>query len=231
MPKISTKIRLLAFLLILSLGCVAVAEETHETPARLQNHNVKKAMLIGDSMAGWLGERLNAYGQQNGFEVGTIVWDGATIQKYAEAKGLKKQIDEQNPQVVFVCLGMNELAERNPARLKSAINQIREAVGQNRELVWIGPPSWPGQPSWTALNNWLEKEIGTDRYFNSFPLKLERQSASNPHPTKNGMMVWGDAIVDWLDDTDIPFPSLNKPKGAQMVRDKFFLYKRMKETL
>ena len=233
MHGILSRIRPLLFLLILSLGYVAIAEETHETRLMQTSRSnpVKKAVIIGDSMAGWLGERLNAYGQQNGFEVGTIVWDGATIQKYADAPGLKRQIEAQNPQVVFVCLGMNNLAEPNPSKLKSSIDKIRDAIGPDRELVWIGPPSWPGKPGWTALNNWLESEIGKNRYFNSYPLKLERQSQANPHPTKNGMMVWGDAITEWLDETDIPFPSLEKPKSSQMARGKFFLYKRMKETL
>lgn len=228
MKRFSTSLRYLLLFIAVAIGCTALAEETKAHPSAA-SHPIHKTMVIGDSMSGWLGERLNAYGQENNFEVGTIVWDGATIEKYANSPGLKKQIDTQNPEVVFVCLGLNELAERNPAKLKPLIDKIRHAVG-DRELIWIGPPAWPGHTEWTALNNWLENEIGKDRYFNSFPLKMERQSASNPHPTKQGMMGWGDAIADWLPSTGL-FSSLEHPRKTQMARGKFFLYKRMKETL
>lgn len=202
------------------------------TPAKAQEtaHAIKKALIIGDSQAGWLGERLHAYGEENGFEVGTVVWDGATIQKYADAPGLKRLIESQNPEVVFVCLGMNNLAEPAPAKMKPYIDKIRNAVG-DRELVWIGPPSWPGKPQWTALNKWLEQEIGQDRYFNSYPLSLARQSSTNPHPSREGMIKWGDAIAEWLPAREIGFPEMKSPGATKMTRGKFFLYKRMKETL
>ncbi len=49
---------------------------------------VKNVLIIGDSMTGWMAERLNAYGQINGFDVATIVWDGSTISKWADSPNL-----------------------------------------------------------------------------------------------------------------------------------------------
>lgn len=215
-------LRSLFILILLSFSVSAFAEQENE-------NKITKALIFGDSMAGWLGERLNAYGEANGFSVGTVVWDGATIQKFANSPQLKAIIDKQNPQVVFVCLGMNNLAEPRPAVVKPALDKILEAIG-DRRLVWIGPPSWPGKPKWTALNNYLESTLGEDHYFNSFSLTLPRQSASNPHPTREGMIKWGDALAAWLPEHVKGFSQLHKPSVA-MVRGKYFLYKRMKEKL
>ena len=226
MIKTFSPIRLFLLILSLSFGLISAADSSLSK----KGPEIKKALVIGDSMAGWLGERLNAYGQSNGFEVGTVVWDGATLQKYANSSSLKNIIDSQNPEVVFFCLGMNNMGESNPGYLKPVIDKFREAVG-DREMVWIGPPSWPGKPQWTAFNKWLGEEIGENRYFNSYPLTLPRQSKTNPHPTKEGMIKWGDEIVKWLGNTDLNFTSLDKPTGVQMTRGKFFLYKRMKENL
>ena len=214
--------RSLLFLILLGFSASASAEQENGS-------HITKALIFGDSMAGWLGERLNAYGRENGFEVGTVVWDGATIQKFANSPQLKAIIDKQDPQVVFVCLGMNNLAEPRPAVVKPAVDKIIEAVG-GRRLVWIGPPSWPGKPKWTALNSYLETTLGPDRYFNSFGLTLPRQSASNPHPTREGMIKWGDALAAWLPDHVEGFSTLRKPP-MPMVRGKYFIYKRMKEKL
>lgn len=214
----------ISFLTCLFISSIEISAEEN------QPHYVKNAMVIGDSMAGWLGERLNAYGQENGFNVGTIVWDGATIQKYANSTGLKKIIETQNPEIVFVCLGMNNLGEATPSNLKTYIDKIKSIVG-NRRLIWIGPPSWPGKPQWTKLNSWLEEEFGSENYFNSFNLDLPRQSKVNPHPTRDGIMKWGDSIMTWAGNENVGFKSVHQPKSTQMARGKFFLYKRMRENL
>lgn len=139
------------FLLILACSTVAataVAQDHAQkadvvrTDAR-EKAAVKKVLFIGDSMTGWLSERLNAYGSSNGFEVATVVWDGSTIRKWAETPRLKQIVDQQNPYAVFVSLGMNELFEKNPdTRLKSSVDKIKKAIG-DRKLVWVGPRHGP----------------------------------------------------------------------------------------
>lgn len=193
---------------------------------------IKKVLFLGDSMTGWLAEALNGYGKINGFEVATIVWDGSTIMKWASSPALKKTIDTQNPDAVFISLGMNELFEKKPeTRLGPALRKILQAVG-DRKLVWVGPPSWPGQKKGTALNDWLAKELGSRSFFRSYDLMLPRQGARNPHPTRQGMIQWVDSLVNWISDNpDLEFPSLRKPEKERMVRGRTFIYKRMKEKL
>lgn len=197
-----------------------------------ERHPVKKILFIGDSMTGWLSERLNAYGEKNGFEVSTVVWDGSTISKWANSPQLAKIISESDPDAVFVSLGMNELFEPHPAaRLKAKVDKIKEAVG-DRPILWVGPPSWPGQNKGSVLNDWLEEELGSDAFFRSFGMNLQRQSAGNPHPSKAGIITWMDSIVRWIPEhAEVKLPGISVPEGPAMSRGKEFVYKRMKDNL
>ena len=193
---------------------------------------VKKVLFIGDSMTGWLSERLNAYGEQNGFEVSTVVWDGSTISKWGNSPKLAFMVEEDDPDAVFISLGMNELFEAQPDRkLKSAVEGILSAVG-TRPILWVGPPSWPGYDKGKVLNDWLENELGKGSFFRSYDLSLPRQSAKNPHPTRAGMVQWMDSVVNWMPEhAEVVLPGINKPEGDKMSRGKDFIYKRMKENL
>lgn len=203
----------------------SVSKETH-------SETIKKVLIIGDSMTGWLAERLNAYGQKDGFQVATVVWDGSTIKKWASSNRLSSLIKEQDPDVVFICLGMNELFTPKPGEtLEPFLKKILSAVG-NRELLWIGPPSWPGKKGGEALNTWLSTKLGSERFFNSSQLSLPRQSRTNPHPTRVAVCKWMDDIMKWIPEhTDLHFPSLTSPSEGAMSRGKIFIYKRMKESL
>lgn len=222
------KIKILFLLLFASVGISYATNHTEEKSST----PVKKILFIGDSMTGWLSERLNAYGNENGFEVSTIVWDGSTIQKWGNSPKLASIIKEQNPDAVFVSLGMNELFEAHPAaRFSTSLSAIKHAVG-DRPLLWVGPPSWPGYDKGKVMNDWLEKELGSDSFFRSSNLNLPRQSSKNPHPTKQGMIQWMDQVIEWIPEhSNIKLPGVQKPTSAQMLRGKYFVYKRIKENL
>lgn len=195
---------------------------------------VKNVLFIGDSQTGWMGERLTAYGAENGFDVATITWDGATPQKWAKSGKLPGFISAYRPDVVFINLGMNALLERNPqAALGSAMAAIKAAIG-NRPFVWIGPLEWPGKGKGETLVNWLEHNVESapnGHFYNASNEKLPRQSKTNPHPTREGASLLVDHVVSWLPSTGINFPSLRKPVKEQMKRGKVFIYKRMNQSL
>lgn len=224
---------LAAILCIALLAPCAEPAYAQTTSSQAPEHqHVKKILFIGDSMTGWLAEALNGYGRENGFEVATVVWDGSTIQKWANSPRFKQLVETNDPDAVFVSLGMNDLFTTKPESLAPYITKIKNAVG-NRGLVWVGPPSWPGHNKGSLLNNWLSNELGSPHYFNSFNLSLPRQSAKNPHPTREGMIKWIDALAQWLPTgSDLNFPKLKTPSSQnRMVRGKTFIYKRMKEQL
>ena len=223
--KSRTGILLILIMVMLLPAQVLYSQDSKDRPV------AEKILFIGDSMTGWLAERLQAYGKQNGFEVATVVWDGSTISKWGKSTRLPSLIKEQKPDVIFVSLGMNDLFETNPeSRFKSSLEAIMGAAGKT-PVMWVGPPSWPGHNKGEIMNSWLSKQLGVGHYYNSFDLQIPRQSQKNPHPTRNGMILWMDNVVDWIKDNGaVALPGYTKPAGEQMTRGKTFIYKRMKEN-
>ena len=222
------KISILIALLSVLLPVWARAQES----AADDRPVARKILFLGDSMTGWLSERLNAYGKENGFEVATVVWDGSTIKKWGSSPPLTSMITRQDPDAIFISLGMNELFEANPeSQLRSRLEAIVGAAG-DIPVIWIGPPSWPGHNKGETLNKWLADNLGEGHFYRSFDLTLPRQSKTNPHPTREGMIKWMDSAVEWIQkDGAVRLPGIKKPAGEQMSRGKTFIYKRMKESL
>ena len=106
---------LLLIAMLLSFIPAAMASRQGDAENKGEKH-ISKVLFLGDSMTGWMAERLNAYGATNGFEVSTIVWDGSTIKKWAASPRLKSLIAAQKPDAVIIGLGMNELFEPNPTK-------------------------------------------------------------------------------------------------------------------
>lgn len=222
------KISILIALLSVLLPVWARAQES----AADDRPVARKILFLGDSMTGWLSERLNAYGKENGFEVATVVWDGSTIKKWGSSPRLTSVITRQDPDAIFISLGMNELFEANPeSQLRSRFDVIVGAAG-DIPVIWIGPPSWPGHNKGETLNKWLADNLGEGHFYRSFDLTLPRQSKTNPHPTREGMIKWMDSAVEWIQEEGaVRLPGIRKPAGEQMSRGKTFIYKRMKESL
>lgn len=193
----------------------------------------KKILFFGDSMTGWMGERLNAWGDANGFEVATVVWDGSTIKKWAaNTEALAKIIREQNPDAVMISLGMNDLFAPNPeAMYAESADKIIAAIG-DRPFLWVGPPSWPGHSEGKKFTTWVAEKVGDSRFYDSLDIQLPRQSKTNPHPTRSGIEKWIDTLVEWIpSNADFTFHTESTPSTGKMTRGKYFLYKGMKEKL
>lgn len=198
----------------------------------IKAQETKKILVMGDSMTGWMGERLNSYGQTNGFDVATIVWDGSTIKKWgASASKIKNYVNEIDPDAVIICLGLNECAERNPeSQLDKPLSEIIKAIG-DRPVLWIGPPSWPGKDYGEPFNSWLSEKMGKGRFFYSKNLELPRQTSTNPHPSREGINEWTDTIMEWIpDNATFDLPGYKKPVVAPS-RGRTFIYRKMKDAL
>lgn len=196
---------------------------------------VKKIFFFGDSTSGWMADRLNAYGEKNGFEVAGLTWDGANIKKYGtNSAALARYIKNANPDAIFISLGMNEMGTRNPdTQLLSSLNKIKSVIG-NIPIIWIGPPCWPGKAAnyGHTLDKWLSTQLGASHYYSSLNLSLPRQSSTNPHPTRAGVNTWIDGVVKWLESgkAAVALPGYAKP-AKEYSRPKNFTYRRMKAGL
>ena len=195
--------------------------------------SVERVLFIGDSMTGWLAERFEAYGERNGFSASTVVWDGSTLTKWVNSNKIPQFIDTYKPDVVFICLGMNDMLATDPERRMAApLAKLKSQLGPT-PFVWIGPPTWPGRSNGAGFNEWMEKNIrGNGHYFRSQEEKLARQSAKNPHPTRAACARWMDAVVKWLPTTSLPFPrDMSTPPPSEMKKGKNYIYRRMKQPL
>lgn len=219
-------------LLLVLLLSLCRPELAASNPNAVSDDNDKCAgtiLFVGDSMTGWLAERLNAYGEANGFTVVAEIWDGSTIRKWGSDTYLAQAVARYKPDAVFVSLGLNELFETNPEkRLRKSMDSIKKAIG-DVPVIWIGPLSWPGKNMGSNLNSWLADEMGEGHYFDSFDMSLPRQGKNNPHPTREATAKWMDAIVRWLQtDGAVKLPGYESPAREKMSRPKVFNYRRMK---
>ena len=224
---------LMTVMALLLSGFTAMAARPDDEPLPTRNdlEPAKRVLFLGDSMTGWMAERLNAYGDDNDFEVATIVWDGSTLSKWAETPDLAEIIAEQNPDAIIISLGMNEMFESQPSRFQPELEQIIAAFGDT-PFLWIGPPSWPGHTQGEIFDAWLAENLGEGNYFSSLQLDLPRQSKNNPHPTRQGIEKWIDDVVVWMPEhSNISLPVVNTPEEGKMSRGKTFIYKRMNEKL
>ena len=216
---------------------VPLLQQEDETPApeeaaptQAAKPVAEKILFIGDSMTGWMAERLNAYGDENGFEVATVVWDGSTLPKWGGSESLRQIIEEQKPDAIMVSLGMNDMFETNPEdRFGDDLSAIINSFGST-PFLWVGPPTWPGHQQGEKFNSWLEERLGPGNFYRSDSLTLPRQSNSNPHPTRGGIEKWMDLVVEWIpDNANFSLPGIQDPGDGKMTRGKTFIYKRMKE--
>ena len=131
-------------------------------------------------------------------------------------------VEEDDPDAVFISLGMNELFEAQPDRkLKSAVEGILSAVG-TRPILWVYPLHGSDMTRVRCLTTGLR--MNSERvFFRSYDLSLPRQSAKNPHPTRAGMVQWMDSVVNWMPEhAEVVLPGINKPEGDKMSRGKDF---------
>lgn len=199
------------------------APKTHDEAKPLH-----KVLVIGDSMTGWMAERIDAYGKENGFETATVVWDGSTIKKWAANENrLKQIIAKEKPDHIIVSLGMNEMFITKPATLEAQIDKIIAEIG-DIPYTWVGPPTWPGKGHGKIMTDWMQEKLG-DNFYNSFGLTLPRQSKSNPHPTRTGMCTWADHVMKHVEDSR--HITLTTPATGKMSRPGSYTYKKMKDSL
>lgn len=234
MLKISLKkvVICLMFLVGMLAGLTAFSANAASTSAT-SKPMVKKILFFGDSTTGWLADRLQAYGEKNGFEVSALIWDGATMKKYAaNADKLKKYITSIHPDAIFISLGMNEMGAKNPeTQLGPSLAKIRSTIG-NIPIIWVGPASWPGKNYGPGYENWMKSKLGSDIYYSSLSLDLPRQSKTNPHPTRAGAAKWMDAVVNWLKSGKgaVTLPGYAAP-AKNTLRPKTYIYRKMKSPL
>lgn len=109
-----------------------------------------KALVIGDSQAGWTGQALENGLKASGFDAIRIKEDGASEALLLQIA--KKSIKPENFDVIYVFAGGNgtggSLKKGEPVKYDGAsIKNLLEFLSRAKRLVWVGPP-----PA-TTINN------------------------------------------------------------------------------
>lgn len=171
---------------------------------------VRKVLIFGDSMTILVANRLAAYGEENGYEVESVTWDGSSTVSWSSCDTLDNYISRVRPDFIFVTLGSNELFLKNFDSRRPYVEKLVEKMG-DIPFVWIGPPNWKEDVGFTAM---MRKALPKGTYYDSNGLDLPR-GADHIHPTPKGGVIWTDSIMAWMPYT--PHPILSKRPDSKIT--------------
>lgn len=112
------------------------------------------------------------------------------------ARLAKRVITDNQPDLVIITLGANEIDNIDPKAHAPAVRRIVDAVG-GRPCVWVSPPLWRKD---TGIVDVIRTNAAPCRFFDSDALvgqPIARQ-ADKIHPSREGGAVWGGALWTWL---------------------------------
>jgi hypothetical protein len=154
----------------------------------------QRILLFGDSMLEGIGKRMERYAAENNHELLYVIWYASSTKIWAEhIDTLKHFMQKFQPTYIVISLGTNELLVKEPNKRNSYINTIIQVIG-DIPYVWIGPPNWKKD---TGINQVIEDNVGTHRFFPSKKLTYKRGSDSI-HPTLASAARWTDSIAYWM---------------------------------
>ncbi|MDR2475094.1 MAG: SGNH/GDSL hydrolase family protein [Bacteroidales bacterium] len=178
----------------------------------------QRILFFGDSMLEGLSRRMKQYAAENGHELLNVIWYSSSTLIWSQHEDtLAHFIRTFRPTYIMTCLGGNELFIRDLDRRDAAIKTILGVTGEIPS-IWIGPPNWKAD---TGINELMEKNIGTHRFFPSKRLTFQR-GTDGAHPTYASAASWMDSIACWMNDSTLyrirmKFPTDNTRKKGETV--------------
>ena len=153
----------------------------------------QRILFFGDSMVEGLSKRMRNYAAENGHELLNVIWYSSSTKIWAQYDTLNHYIRQFEPTYLMLCLGGNELFVRDLDKRDAYIQTIVEKIG-DYPYVWIGPPNWKED---TGINDLIEKNVSSQRYFPSKRLTYQR-GKDGAHPTVASSAMWMDSIAVWI---------------------------------
>jgi hypothetical protein len=170
-------------------------------PERPVDPEPQRILVVGDSMVYNLLPVLADYCLENGHYLHPAIWWGSTSMGWAGSPKLDQLIRRHQPTFVLVVLGSSEIISKNIDPLATAaVRKLKKRIGE-RKLAWIGPPNWRED---TGINATLERELGSDHFFRSAELELDRED-DGIHPSPEGGREWAKHFIRWWrDESAVP---------------------------
>jgi len=177
----------------------------------------QRILLIGDSMAYFLGFRLNDYCEKNKDDMYLVTWVSATTKVFAQSDTIQYFINQFSPTYIIFVIGSNELFYYDLDARRQYVKEIIKQIGDIHS-IWVGPPNWKED---TGINNIMMSEVGEKRFFLSKNLTFERQSGADVHPSRKSSEMWFDSIAHWIvKKSDFPI-KLDTPEYKSKNEIKF----------
>ena len=166
-----------------------------EATRELSLPKAPSVLVLGDSfvLAGFtqsLKPKFNAIGghykvqtEQSSY---TVTW----------AQRMPMLMARENPDLVIVVLGANEIANTAPQDHADAVRRIAKAT-EGRACVWVSPPLWHKD---TGIIDVIRQNCQPCLFFDSdrnVLQAIERQK-DQIHPSMRGGAVWAGAFWEWL---------------------------------
>lgn len=157
----------------------------------------RRVLHFGDSMVPLVGNYLKPAVEKAGGRYTSISTASARTVSWADDERLPDAIEQQDPELVLVSLGSNELYVSELDAPKQAIRRIVAQIG-DRACLWIGPPAWNKRRQFL---NMLAQTVAPCRYFDSTKLKFKRQQDGR-HPTFGSSHRWASEVWKQLGGTE-----------------------------
>lgn len=177
----------------------------------------QRILFFGDSMVEGLSKRMRQYAAANNHELLNIIWYSSSTKIWSESDTLNHFLKQFEPTYIMVCMGGNELFVRDLDKRNNYIKNIVRQIS-DKPYIWIGPPNWKED---TGINNLIEENVETFRFFPSKNLTYER-SKDGAHPTFASAAKWMDSIAVWMNDEThyrirMDFPQSAEQKGKTIM--------------
>jgi hypothetical protein len=156
----------------------------------------KNVLHVGDSMVGYrmglqleLGKMFRAAGTR--YDAHTFT--AAGIHSFASEKHVEKLVRENDPDLVIVQIGTNNLTVPHPEAYLSDLRSIVAQIG-GRACFWIGPI--PIEKPELGMRGVIRDNVAPCVFFDSYDLDLPRQG-DHLHPTQGAAKKWAAAFWEF----------------------------------
>lgn len=155
----------------------------------------KVVLHAGDSMVGGYGGLTKALEGKYKPLGSKFVRDwqvSVSIQTFARDKHFAELLQKNDPDLVILTLGANDMLVPFPKSLGPFIQAIAKKVG-SRECYWMPPVPWTKE---TALIQVIKDNAAPCKVFDGAALRIQR-GPDGIHPTDKGGAEWADAFFEF----------------------------------
>lgn len=153
----------------------------------------RSVLHVGDSMVGGFGgltKALETYFKPLGSKFKADWQTSVSIQTFARDKHFAELIAKNDPDLVIITLGANDMAAPFPKSLAPFIQAIAKKTA-GRECWWLPPVPWSKD---VALIPVIKENAAPCKVYDGSALKLSR-GPDGIHPTDGGGQTWAKGFI------------------------------------